>query len=118
MIEIPPCKICGQHFDNIFEATDHLIEDNGEEEFNPEIVLPNGYRLLVGSLLRQLFDKADDPEEVRNIVQLTYGTLYAAESDIGLMKKLVEDAIIHEHMIDIDEELIELLDKGDGNGKQ
>ena len=117
MIEIPPCAVCGQHFDNIFEAVDHMIDDNEEEEFNPEIILPNGYRLLVGSLLRQLFDKADDPEEVRSIVQLTYGTLYAAESDIGLMKKLVEDAIIHEHMSEIDYELKELLNKGEEDGK-
>lgn len=111
MIDIPPCGICGQHFDNIFEATDHLIEDSGEEEFNPEIVLPNGYRLLVGSMLRQLFESADNPEEVRTITQLTYGTLYAAETNVGLMKKLVEDAIIHEHMSDIDKELKRLLEE-------
>jgi hypothetical protein len=111
LIEIPPCKICGQHFDNIFDATDHLIEDNGEEEFNPEIILPNGYRLLVGSMLRQLFESADNPEEVRTITQLTYGTLYAAETNVGLMKKLVEDAIIHEHMSDIDKELKRLLEE-------
>jgi hypothetical protein len=111
LIDIPPCAICGQQFDNIFEATDHLIEDNGEEEFNPEIVLPNGYRLLVGSMLRQLFDSADNPEEVRTITQLTYGTLYAAETNISLMKKLVEDAIIHEHMSEIDDELKELLEE-------
>lgn len=111
MIEIPPCKICGQHFDNIFDATDHLIEDNGEEEFNPEIILPNGYRLLVGSMLRQLFESADNPEEVRTITQLTYGTLYAAETNVSLMKKLVEDAIIHEHMSEIDDELKELLEE-------
>lgn len=111
MIDIPPCGICGQHFDNIFDATDHLIEDNGEEEFNPEIILPNGYRLLVGSMLRQLFESADNPEEVRTITQLTYGTLYAAETNVGLMKKLVEDAIIHEHMSEIDDELKELLEE-------
>lgn len=111
MIDIPPCGICGQHFDNIFEATDHLIEDNGEEEFNPEIVLPNGYRLLLGNMLRQLFESADDPEEIRTITQLTYGTLYAAETNVGLMKKLVEDAIIHEHMSEIDDELKDLLEE-------
>jgi hypothetical protein len=43
--------------------------------------------------------------------------LYAAESDIGLMKKLVEDAIIHEHMSEIDYELKELLDEGEEDGK-
>jgi hypothetical protein len=111
LIDIPPCGICGQHFDNIFEATDHLIEDNGEEEFNPEIVLPNGYRLLLGNMLRQLFESADDPEEIRTITQLTYGTLYAAETNVGLMKKLVEDAIIHEHMSEIDDELKDLLEE-------
>ena len=111
MIEIPPCGICGERFDNIFDATDHLIEDNGEEEFNPEIVLPNGYRLLVGSMLRQLFDSADNPEQIRTITQLTYGTLYAAETNISMMKKLVEDAIIHEHMSEIDDELKELLEE-------
>ena len=111
MIEIPPCGICGQHFDNIFDATDHLIEDNGEQEFNPEIVLPNGYKLMLGSMLRQLFDNADNPEEIRTITQLTYGTLYAAENNIGMMKKLVEDAIIHEHMSEIDDELKELLEE-------
>jgi len=111
LIEIPPCGICGERFDNIFDATDHLIEDNGEEEFNPEIVLPNGYRLLVGSMLRQLFDSADNPEQIRTITQLTYGTLYAAETNISMMKKLVEDAIIHEHMSEIDDELKELLEE-------
>ena len=62
-------------------------------------------------MLRQLFDSADDPEEIRTITQLTYGTLYAAETNIGMMKKLVEDAIIHEHMSEIDLELKELLEE-------
>ncbi len=62
-------------------------------------------------MLRQLFESADNPEEVRTITQLTYGTLYAAETNVGMMKKLVEDAIIHEHMSEIDEELKELLEE-------
>lgn len=111
MIEIPPCGICGEQFDNIFDATDHLVEDSGDKEFNPEVVLPNGYKLMLGSMLRQLFDSADKPDDVRTITQLTYGTLYAAENNIGMMKKLVEDAIIHEHMSEIDDELKELLEE-------
>lgn len=110
MIDIPPCSICGQQFDDIFEAVDHLVDDNEEKEFNPILKLPNGYQLLFGSLLRQLYDKAYEPEEVRTIVELTYATLYAAQSDIPLMKKLVEDAIIHEHMFEIDYELKKLLE--------
>lgn len=110
MIDIPPCGICGQYFDNIFEAVDHMIDDSDEEEFNPIISLPGGYQLMFGSLLRQIFDKADDPAEIRTIAELTFGTLYAAESNIPLMKKLVEDAIIHEHMFEIDDELKGLLE--------
>ena len=87
-----------------------MIDDSEEEEFNPILSLPGGYQLMFGSLLRQIFDKADDPEEVRSIVELTYGTLYAAESNIPMMKKLVEDAIIHEHMFEIEEELKGLLE--------
>ncbi len=104
MIDIPPCSVCGQYFDNIFEAVDHLIDDNEEEEFNPIISLPSGYQLMFGSLLRQLYEKANDPEEVKTIVELTYATLYAADTDIPMMKKLVEDAIIHEYMFEIDQE--------------
>ena len=111
MTDIPPCSVCGQHFDNIFEAVDHMVDDNDEEEFNPTISLPSGYQLLFGSLLRQLYEKADDPEEVKTIVELTYATLYAAESDIPMMKKLVEDAIIHEYMFEIDKELKNLLEE-------
>jgi hypothetical protein len=33
------------------------------------------------------------------------------------MKKLVEDAIIHEHMSEIDDELKELLNEGEEDGK-
>jgi hypothetical protein len=110
LIDIPPCGICGQQFDNIFEAVDHMIDDGDEEEFNPIISLPSGYQLLFGSLLRQLYEKADDPGEVKTIVELTYATLYAAESNIPMMKRLVEDAIIHEHMFEIDHELKRLLE--------
>jgi hypothetical protein len=87
-----------------------MVDDNDEEEFNPIVSLPSGYQLLFGSLLRQLYEKADNPEEVKNIVELTYATLYAADTDIPMMKRLVEDAIIHEYMFEIDQELKELLE--------
>ena len=87
-----------------------MIDDSDEEEFNPVLSLPGGYQLMFGSLLRQIFEKADDPAEIRTIAELTYGTLYAAESNMPLMKRLVEDAIIHEHMFEIDNELKGLLE--------
>ena len=106
--EIPPCSVCGTRFDNIFEATDHLLEEEGEE-FNPILTLPNGYSLLVGSLLREIFYSADNPDRIRHLAEVTYGTLYAAETNVELMKNLVEEAIVSEYMMDIDLEIKELM---------
>jgi hypothetical protein len=107
--EIPPCPVCGTPFDNVFEATDHLIEDEDGEEFDPKLILPNGYSLMVGSLLRCLFSYADDPAQIKSITQSTYATLYAAETDPGNMKSIIEDIVVHEHMSDIDKEIETLL---------
>jgi hypothetical protein len=110
MNNIPPCPVCGEHFDNVFDATDHLIEDQEGEEFDPKLILPNGYTLMVGSLLRCLFSYADNPEKIRAITESTYATLYAAETNPGNMKKMIEDMVIREQMSDFDKELVKLLD--------
>jgi len=110
MNKIPPCPVCGEHFDNVFEATDHLLEDN-DKEFDPKLILPNGYTLMVGSLLRCLFSYADSPKDIKSITQSTYATLYAAETNPGEMKSIIEDMIIKETMNTIDDELIQLLEE-------
>jgi hypothetical protein len=110
MNKIPSCPLCGEHFEDIFEATDHLLEE-GEDEFDPKLILPNGYTLMVGSLLRCLYGYADNPEEVRKIVQSTYATLYAAETNPGEMKAIIEDMIIRDTMFNIDYELEQLLEE-------
>ena len=109
MIEIPQCKICGTHFDNIFDAVNHLMDDE-DDVFDPILKLPNGYSLLLGSLLEKLYRNAEDVALVKDITEMTYATLYAAQTDVTQMKGLVEDAIIKQHMVDIDEELKELLE--------
>ena len=109
MIEIPQCKICGTNFDNIFDAVNHLMDDE-DEVFDPILKLPNGYSLLLGSLLEKLYRNAEDVALVKDITEMTYATLYAAQTDVTQMKGLVEDAIIKQHMVDIDEELKELLE--------
>jgi hypothetical protein len=106
--KIPPCSECGEQFENIFEATDHLLEDD-EPEFDPKLILPNGYTLMVGSLLRCLYGYADKPDQIKDITESTYATLYAAETNPGAMKAIVEDMVVAEHMHDIDTELFELL---------
>jgi hypothetical protein len=107
---IPPCKECGQHFDDIFEATDHMVEAGGEEEFDPKLILPNGYTLMVGSLLRCIYSYIDNPDMVSSIVQSTYATLYAAEASPGTMKTIIEDMVVREQMSDFDKALAELLE--------
>lgn len=106
--KIPPCPVCGENFENVFEATDHLLEDD-EAEFNPKLTLPNGYSLMIGSLLRGFFHHAENPEHIKQLAEDTYATLYAAETDSGQMQSFIEDLIVNEHMLDIDEELEELL---------
>jgi hypothetical protein len=41
---------------------------------------------------------------------MTYATLFAAEHDTHEMKRLVEEAIVHEHMSAFDSQLEHLLD--------
>lgn len=106
---IPNCTVCGTNFDNIFDAVNHLVEDGEEDLFDPKVTLPNGYSLLLGSLLHELFDNANNPDEIKRITQMTYATLYAAKVDPGEMKRLVEEAIVHTHMINVDTELLKLL---------
>jgi len=103
--------MCGQQFDNIFEATDHLLDDIGEEAFDPKLILPNGYTLMIGSLLRCIYAYADKPEEVKSITQSTYATLYAAEKNPGQVKHFIEDMIVREHMNSFDKDLHELLEE-------
>lgn len=114
MINVPPCPVCGEEFEDVFDATDHLLEDD-EQEFDPKLILPNGYTLMVGSLLRCLYGYANDPEQIKAITQSTYATLYAAENNPEEIKTLVENMVIAEHMHNIDDELKELLsDEQDG----
>ena len=112
-MKIKPCEICGTEFNNIFEMVDHLVEDNGEPEFDPALVLPNGYKLLVGTLLRLVYDRSNKPSQVREIVSGAFTTLYLAETDQKAMRASVEDVIVSSHMSNIDKELKKLLEEDD-----
>ena len=109
--KLNPCPECGQHFDNVFEATDHLLED--DEEFDPALVLPNGYRLMIVSLLRCMYRYAHNPEQIQSITQDTYMTLFSAETDPGTVLEVIEDMIVDSSMVGIDDELKQLLEDGE-----
>jgi len=108
--DIPPCPECGERFENVFEATDHLLED--DEEFDPALVLPNGARLMIGSLLRCLFKYANKPEQIKSITQSTYMTLFTAETQPEAIKDIVEEMIVESQMMEIDDEIKKLLEGG------
>ena len=108
--EIPPCPECGERFENVFAATDHLLED--DEEFDPALVLPNGSRLMIGSLLRCLYKYANKPEQIKSITQSTYMTLFTAETQPEAIKDIVEEMIIESQMMEIDDEIKALLEGG------
>ena len=108
--EIPPCPECGERFENVFEATDHLLED--DEEFDPALVLPNGARLMIGSLLRCLYKYASKPEQIKSITQSTYMTLFTAETQPEAIKDIVEEMIVESQMLEIDDEIQQLLEGG------
>lgn len=109
--ELNPCPECGEHFENVFEATDHLLEE--DEEFDPALILPNGYRLMIGSLLRCMYRYAEEPEQIRSITQDTYMTLFTAETQPDVILDVIEDMIVGSSMVGIDDELKQLLEDGE-----
>lgn len=111
MKPIKPCPECGEQFDNVFDATDHLLEE--DEEFDPALVLPNGYRLMIGSLLRCIYRYADDADRVKDIVQDTYMTLFTVEMEPSTVVEVIEDMIVGSSMAGLDDELKELLEGGE-----
>ena len=107
---IPPCAVWGEQFANVFEATDHLVEEGGEEVFDPKLILPGGYSLMIGSLLRCLYGYANNPAQIKAITQSTYATLYAAEISPKGMQNLIEQMVVDEQMSNFNVELKKLLE--------
>lgn len=101
------CDDCKREFDSSFDLVDHFLED--DEEFDPYLVLPNGMKLMVGSLLRFMYEHSDNPEQIELITQSTYVTLFAAENGYDPLEDLVEDMIVKSAMQNFDTNLNDLL---------
>jgi len=86
-----------------------LLED--DEEFDPYLVLPDGYKLMLGSLLRFMYAHADQPDQVKLITQSTYITLFASENGYDLVDELVEDMVVKSALQDFDSSLKTLLEE-------
>ena len=109
--EIPSCPECGQKFDNVFDATEHMMEDG--DEFDPALILPGGFKLMIGSLLKFMYFNADDEDIIKKIAQSTYMTLFAAEVEADTLAGMVEDMVVSTTMMDLDDELKKLLKSGE-----
>ena len=109
------CHECKTQFENSFELIDHTLED--DEEFDPYYALPNGFMLLLGSLLRFMYYHRNEPEKIALISQSTYVTLFASEMGYDMVDELVEDMVVKSELQNLDEELRKLLTKdNDGEG--
>lgn len=106
------CNDCEVDFGDSFSLVEHVLEE--DEEFNPYLVLPNGIKLLLGSLLRHIYDNADKPERVSHIAQSVYVTLFAAENGFQYLDGLVEDMVVDLELQDFDDALKEFLE-GEAN---
>jgi hypothetical protein len=104
--ELPRCPECGQKFTDAFDAVNHMLED--DQEFDPALILPGGYKLMIGSLLRALFENRDDEKYVSEILQSAYITLFTAETNPEIIGETVEDIIVESVMEDFDGELNKL----------
>lgn len=108
--EIPTCPECGMKFDSVFEAVNHMLED--DEEFDPALLLPGGFRLMVGSLLEALYEHRFEPAMISKITQDAYGTLFLAEASPELIADAIEDIIVEDTMEGFEDEVKKLFKNG------
>lgn len=103
------CHECDTQFDNSFDLVDHTLDE--DEEFDPYYILPNGMKLLLGSLLRFMYNHSNEPEQIELITQSTYVTLFAAEMGFDMIDELVEDMVVKSAMQNLEQNIEKLLSK-------
>ena len=107
------CENCDRNFDNGFEFVEHFMGEECDDVFDPYLVLPNGVKLQVGSLLRFLYDHADEPEQIRKITESTYVTLFAAENQASEVEDMIKEMVVNSEMMKFDDSLKTLLEQAD-----
>ena len=108
---IPICPECGAKFTNIFDSIDHLLEE--DETFDPVYILPGGMKLMLGSLLRIIYDNRRKPALVSQLVQDCYATLVMSEFMPDHLPDLMNDIVVEEAMEKLDDELKKLFKSGE-----
>ena len=62
------CSFCEEHFDNVFEAIDHV-----DPNFDPKLTMPSGMKMGIGSLLYGIYESAGNNERVKQIAERRLG---------------------------------------------
>ena len=96
MSKSKPCLLCGQQLHNVFDAVDNVTL-YGEDYFNPSIILPSGFKVQIGTLLRSLWRVADDPDQVRDMCESSYGMLWLAETNPQMMESVIMELFTEEN---------------------
>lgn len=109
--DLPPCAMCGMHFENAFEAVEHMLEDG--EDFNPYLILPNGYKLMIGSLLEAIYINANEPDNIKEIAEATYMTLFTAETQPEMLEEVITDLVVDSAMEELDDSIRRILENGE-----
>jgi hypothetical protein len=60
-----------------------------------------------------MYRYAEEPEQIKDITQSTYMTLFTAETSPSTVVEVIEDMIVDSSMVGIDEELKRLLADGE-----
>lgn len=108
---MPNCPECGEKFESAFDAIDHYLED--DVDFDPALILPGGYRLLIGSLLRSIHSNRNNPDFIKEVAESTYVTLFTAEFNPEFIGEAVEDIIVENEMEKFDVQLKNLFKNGE-----
>ena len=66
------CGFCGENFDNVFEAVDHL-----DDRFTPTLITSARTKLDVGEVLYTMYQDGDD--KLKKIAEELFSSLYVAE---------------------------------------
>lgn len=72
------CGLCGEKFNNVFDAVDHARKPGREESFNPKVILGEGAKLGLGMLFNKIYLLSNDTP-IKEAVEDAYSLLYIAE---------------------------------------
>ena len=81
------CGFCGESFDNVFEAVDHL-----DEEFNPNFIVSETLRLKIGDLLYEVYQKGN--AELKELAEMLFSSIYIAEKRPEILTHVLDE---HNH---------------------